>query len=547
MAFKFWKFQYRPPETVTAPVAAASAPAVTPAGSGSPSRASRLMRKLDEMQATSVYLQQVVLARSRGLGVDVDPAVQPEIARALEVVYGGAELPPFVSVEMYNHLLDAEMTALQIEMALTPDSPYEVNAFQAAAATQVTTFVESQLIETGEFRHQVPLLLRTLKGDAVIYAATRDELAKYPAAQYREAYDGPAMPIQARTLDLSEPLAAYLDGYLDDVARGYASAYQLAATVGHIELEMETIVSAYFMQPVEDVIRMIALFQQMKGLIHIPRLKAVVNGLTGIVLVRLMAEAAGVRFAIDRFTSLALTPLKMMTGTVGRALGTAQGIAMEVSRLQGALGNLQDTFTHPEGGLRGMSYSYDCGLPHHLEDPKPMKGLAGIDKAGRAVNQTFTQLQRAEQVPGQLFSEKTSQAFTSLATHLKWGLETCDDRSVLVDEAFKKTAARRLADQSQQLDVMCSTQALDSLTNLGQAITNVQQLGTVTPATGTTQQVEAVGRILASTDSGTGTQFLVQDGVVAAVPPDVPPVPVEVEPVLRRGGLDRLDPKGVLA
>jgi hypothetical protein len=69
----------------------------------------------------------------------------------------------------------------------------------------------------------------------------------------------------------------------------------------------------------------------------------------------------------------------------------------------------------------------------------------------------------------------------------------------------------------------------------------------VTPTTTATQQVEAVGRILASTSSGTGTQFVVQDGAIEAIPPDVPPIPAAVEPVLRRGGLDCLDAKGVLA
>ena len=544
MSFKPWQFLFNPPPTVPTPVPTDAVRSVDVVGQES--RAVRLMTQLDEMLATSEYLQQVMLARSKGIGITIDPRTDTDIARALEVLYG--ETPPtVVTVDMYNHLLDAEMTALQVEMALPPGSPYEVNAFQTAAASQVTKFVENQFVETGEFRYQVPLLLRNLKGDAVIFSATKQELAKYPAARARtpqdEAYAD--QPIKARTLDISEPLSTYLNQYLDDFAGAYASMYQLAATVGHVEQDFETIVNAYITQPVEDIIRMVSLFQALKGMIHVPKLKDIVNGLTGVIFVRLQAEVTSLRMFTDRFMTMAVDPLKSMTGTVGRALSTLQGITKTAERLSSSMGSLKDSFSHQTGALQGMSFSYDCGLPHNASTPKPLKGMAGLDKAGNAVNQAYAGLTQAQQAPGRALQAQASQALTSVAAHLKWGMDTSNDRSSLVDEAFKKMAASRLGSHEQQADLMCSTQVLDSMISLGKAmvssakgkLNSFEDTDSGALVGGAAKPAAAVERILASTGSSTGTQFVMQDGQLQAVPPNVPPIPAAVELVLARGGL----------
>jgi len=548
MAFNPWKFRYNPPPTVPAAAAAGGVAPTAAAVSGTDSQAARLMVKLDEMIAASTYLQQVMLARSKGLGIAVDPRVDSEVARALEVAYSVAEAPKVITVEMYSRLLDAEMTALQIEMALPLDSPYEVNAFQTAAAAQVTSFVEDKLVETGEFRHQIPLLLRNLKGDSVIFAATKGELAKYPAAVPREdvavpRLDGPQPVIKAKTLDISRPLASYLDGYVDEFAGVYASMYTLAAGVGHIENDVEQVVNTYLMQPMEDIIRIVSLFQTMKGLVHVPRMKTILKGLTGLVFVRLQAEAAAMRCFYDRFASLAVAPIKSMAGSLGRMLGEAQAAVAQADRLNHTLAASGDNFTHAEGGLKGMSFEYDCGLPHNANNKKPAKAPkppSKVQKAGQQVAQARAQTEAA--VDGAL--QKTSQALTSMATHLKWGLDAVDAKTGLVDEAFSKIANRRLLTHSEQLDLMCSTQALDSMMALAKTVISAQQKYTGTATATPPKLLEMVGRILTSVDNSTDRLFAMQDGQIQATPPNVPPIPATVAPVLQRGGLD---PKKVLA
>lgn len=530
MAFKPWQFFYRPPKTVTAPVpevtAGVSAGAVTPASS---CEAARLMARLDELIKASDYLQSVILSRAKGLGIRLDPAVDTEVARALEILYGTETPPAAVTIDMYGRTLDAEFAALQVDMALPLDSPYEMNPFQTAAASTVNRFVETTLAESGNFEQSLPLLLNTLKGDAVVFQAVKEGLAQYPAVQTAGAVPRapgttPPAPIPARHLDISQPLAANLDGFIDTFSEQYASVYKLAATLGHIEAEAETIVSTYFMQPVEDVIRMLAILQNMKGLLHVPNLKGLVNAMGGIVLVRLASEASALMFQADRFMNLATNPLKSMLGTVGRALNMVQAIAVQAERLGQAVGG----FAHTEGPLKGMSYSYDCGMPHNQNKPKPLKGLAGIDKAGNAVNKAFGGLEAVE-----------SKAMTSLASHLQWGLQAADRKMNQAGEAFQKLLGRRASDQSDQLDLLCSLQALDSLLTLGKAVIEVKQTGGI-PGQSPVPQLQQVERILArGRDVRTETSpFVVQDGRFEAVPPDVPPVPLDVQPVLQRGGLD---------
>ena len=527
MAFTFWKFRYNPPDTVTAPVLDAVLSTSSTLTSVARSRASALIGRLDELLEANTYLQQVVLARAKGVGIELDAAVDVDVARAMEVVYSVAEAPTFITVDVYNRLLDAEMASLQLDMALPLTSPYEVNAFQTAAVSQVTKFVEDTLLSTGEFRHQVPLLLRNLKGDAVIFDLTKRELAKYPATQTcADANQAVARtpgtavprtgevsaPISARNLDISEPLAACLNGAVDAFAGTYASMYQLAADVGHVERDVEAVLNTYVMQPMADVIRMVSLFTAMKGLLHVPRLKEIKQGLTGFVFVRLQSEATSLRCTLDRFMSLAVTPLKSMMGSAGDMVGMVQAAAAQADHLFGAVKGMKDSFTHTDGALKGMSGAYDCGMAHRASASKPTNPV----------------------------QDALGPALTSLASHVQWGLDTLDAKTAMVDEAFQKVIQRRLADHGNQLDVMCSTQALDSLLSFARAVISVQQQYTGTPSSGPTQLVEAAGRILGSLDGGGGTRFTTQDGTIQVLSPDVPAMPAHVETVLRAGGLPRV-------
>ena len=84
----------------------------------SASAAGKLIARLADLLDTNQYLQQMILAMSTGLGIEFDPSVDPETARALQTIYSNLPVPTSLTISMYNRLLDAKMTALQIESGL---------------------------------------------------------------------------------------------------------------------------------------------------------------------------------------------------------------------------------------------------------------------------------------------------------------------------------------------------------------------------------------------------------------------------------------------
>src|ERR1019366_1156506 len=107
------------------------------------SAAGQLIARTKELLNANRYLQDVILARSRGLGVEFNPAADPSTGQALETLYPDQTVPTSLTVNMYGRMLDAELAALQIDTALGTNSTCEVNAFQAAAVSQVAQAIEN--------------------------------------------------------------------------------------------------------------------------------------------------------------------------------------------------------------------------------------------------------------------------------------------------------------------------------------------------------------------------------------------------------------------
>ena len=180
MAFESIQFKYTPPPTVAAalpsaqaaqPVSLTTGASLTNSGNAaaSASAAGKLIARLADLLDTNQYLQQVILATSTGLGIEFDPSVDPETARALQTIYSNLPVPTSLTISMYNRMLDAKMTALQIESGLGIGTAYETNPFQNSAVTQINQAIESGLVSSGQSQFQTALLLGPLKGDAVLF------------------------------------------------------------------------------------------------------------------------------------------------------------------------------------------------------------------------------------------------------------------------------------------------------------------------------------------------------------------------------------------
>ena len=239
MAFESIQFKYTPPPTVSAvipatsaapPVSLATGDSQTNSGNAtaSASAAGKLIARLADLLDTNQYLQQVILAMSTGLGIEFDPSVDPETARALQTIYSNLPVPTSLTVSMYNRMLDAKMTALQIESGLGTGTAYETNPFQASAVTQINQTIESGLVNSGQSQYQTALLLGPLKGDAVLFNNMTAQLSQYPViASPGTPSIATNNPNQISILgqDVSPALASTMNSSLDSFQSSYASVY----------------------------------------------------------------------------------------------------------------------------------------------------------------------------------------------------------------------------------------------------------------------------------------------------------------------------------
>src|SRR5206468_1782703 len=103
-----------------------------------------------------------------------------------------------------------------------------------------------------------PLFLRDLKGDQFIFDSWSQSLASYPAMQAQSITlsSGASFnpPILAQNIDVSDPLFNQLNGYMDSWQSMYASMYKLSAGVGNVEQDVDQVLHAYLLDPIENII-----------------------------------------------------------------------------------------------------------------------------------------------------------------------------------------------------------------------------------------------------------------------------------------------------
>jgi hypothetical protein len=97
MSFSPWKFARNPPLTVPSPSAIPSVVPTSTTGGGTAtntSRATVLSANLTDLAGTAIYLQSLILSLTKGLGITVNIASNPDLGRALSAIYGA--IPPAV-------------------------------------------------------------------------------------------------------------------------------------------------------------------------------------------------------------------------------------------------------------------------------------------------------------------------------------------------------------------------------------------------------------------------------------------------------------------
>jgi hypothetical protein len=510
MSFKPITFTFDPPKTVPIPPSSndqTKAPS-TGINKADSSRANSLIQKLDELIETSNYLQETIVSRNASTGVAVNPNIDPDLQRALTSIYNTDNVP-FITVSMFDKLLDADLDAMKLGMSLD-GSELEANPVQVADLNLTTKRVEGYFLEDGSFQSNLAVMLRSLKGDAIIFESWKDSLSDYPVMNALDDSDlinnfNPT-DINRGILDVSPKTFANDDNYLNRFSQAYAGIYRLLAEVSHIENDINRVINNYFYQPIENVIRLIGLFNALRSFVHKVRLTDIADDLSNFAYIRLGAELGETRYTMDRFIQMAVAPIKNLTGELGQVLGAVQGLGSTIGHIS-------------IGGAAGMLSYNSCS--NHTQT--------------RPVNSKHKALAENLKIPG---IDTLSAGLKSMGEHIDWAQREATRRASFFDENFKKLAERRLNVHADRLELMCSLQALESLINIGKGFAN-QGSSKAAPVINQ-NKADTINSVVTNLNENSNTTFTVDDEDILINPPTMPEPNEKVKRVLSRGGIERL-------
>lgn len=553
MSFKKTTWIYTPPRTVpAAPLPANTNPSPTNSSSSvnvlgvdteaaaNASNAAQLINRIKGLSDTGTYLESLILARSQGIGVSFDYTVDPELSAALTRLYSSDSPPPGMTVDMYNNLLDAEFGVMKADMALQgTGSNLLVSPQQRADILRSTQAFEDALAGTGEFRHQVPLLLRELKGDNLTFASLQTGLQKYPVlagstyqptppraagvvtgtndptsassvlAQAQASLGnsaGSAAGISYRSsiqsIDVNSQTTAELNSRLQKHESVFGAMYNLATGIDQTYSYIHDIANKYLYQPLDDLCMILSAIMGLKTLFHKPKLSDLKGMLASLILPRLISEVSDFNFLLDRILQRVTSPVMAVINSLDRLFGEVVKDANAIAYLTA------------QGGLTGIIKSHISGT-NQTPAPKTIQALG--------------------QLP----------AWTaSIGGKLSWAVHETQRKATTVEGSFLKSMDRRLQASGGRLDLMADLRSVDALVDIFKGLilqTQKGSLQSVSQASGTSN-VEALGQMVNSLQSENGTVFSYSGDQIVATPPNLPVPSAPVSTVLARGGANILDP-----
>lgn len=505
MSFDPIKFKYTPPLTIVPEYQASTTEAgvATEVTTGTAnSRAAALIVKLNEMEATSQYLQEIILQQSQNTSVSIDFTVNPDVSRALTGIYSTSNPSSTITIPMYNKLLDAEIGSMVVDMQLGPNSPFMPSPYQQADLMTVTRAVESQLLANNNYSSFLPTMLRTLKGDAVIFNSWATTTSTYPVMRYDQyKATSPAAIISAEAVDMPNNVHAYMDDYTDRFANAYAGMYKLTAGLNAVEKDINSVINQYVNQPIGDLVRIITLLTSLKSLSHLGSSRELADDLVNFAFVRLQCDLFTALTGVNRIMNIAVAPFKASIGSLSRMTNSISGVAKTVG-------------TMSSGGLKDMIQGNPCSSkPTKAGTKTKIKGMSisGIDSI--------------------------TQGLTSLGAHLDMAQRKIMLKETQMMDNLRRANERLVGKHADCLELLCSLRALDSLISFAMSLAS--QLGASGPTFQTSSNV--ISTVLTDINIGAGpTYSLSSQGVVIAAPPNVPTPLQPVINVLARGGLTQL-------
>ena len=479
MSFNPIKFSFTPPATLDsragAPaVPAPPAPASGPTSAADSSLAAGLLNRVAALKATGLYLQSLVLAKSQGIGITVDPNSDPNLTVALTRLYSASQPPAGMTVDMYNNLLDTEMAIMRADMALAGSSSLlQVSPAQKADLLTANEAFENALVATGTAAYQIPMLLRQLKGNDVILDGLTTALQAYPVlagSSYAPAA-APAIsvvtnnpvtgvtnlsPASAATAtsflgsidqpvtDINSDTAAAIGTRLDTLQSQSGAVYQLCTGIDQVSQNISGITNQFLGTALHDLIMVISLISSMKMLFHKPSLTELKGTAAMLLLPRLVAEASIFNSLMDRVVQSVTAPAQALLTSLNRLTGVVASSGAQAAHLINA--------SAAAGSQTGLIANHMAGSNAPLS-PKQMQELDAIP-----------------------------QSMGMLTGYLTWGVHEVVARATEIESSFFKAIDRRLMVTGSQLDLMSSLQQVDALIGILQSMIQAQQAGSAPSA-----------------------------------------------------------------
>ncbi len=576
MAFTKINFKYTPPPTV--PLAGVrqtsldrqTRPLRPKAES---SRANRLIRRLIELNATALYLEQVILARTKGMGIQLNQETDFEVIAALNRIYNvdpESEQLQAVTVEMYNSLMDAEMAIVRADLeADNRPEPSEniVSPQQRMDIYRINQAFESAMVEAGEFKFQLPPLLRDLKGDRIVFEEMADGLRQYPIIDASDLYKIDPAPSTAETIG-SQPNPIEYEAITEDMQAPDVELEQVAEdwrlnpdNIGTVEDN-----------PPESGVDLPEDYSGAENLIDDPDYEDISPGLTADLEERLdlfdnyYAALYNLAANIDQIyiqmgtviNTFFYRPLNDILAIVAmlKALKTLFHLP-KVKDIKGALAMF--IFPRLISGLAKFNFMTDrllnkATFPINRVLNSLGKLFAGI---GTLTNQAAWVLDggltgtvkhavqgRSDkiQVPSAkdlAVLEVIPDAIKTISANMNWAMNAVRDKNFQLQASLLRALERKLGTSGDRLEVLRSLRSVDAIIGV---LTGLQR--SVAAYTGGANQsppssaVQVLSGALADFRTEAGTVFSLQGDMVLAQVPDIPPPPGKVKSILTKGGAE---------
>ena len=457
------------------------------------SMAVSLVTQLGDLIDTANYLQTLILGLNPGLGISIDPESDPDLARALAQIYNG-QVPPAVSLQMYSYQLDAELGSSQVNLAAGSSSPVQANPFQTQALITANKAFESQVGSSGVFAAQSSLLLRGLKGSVITNATIQQQLMQYPAATTTTPSTPSVDVIPAATIDVSPAVASLVQNNINSSGQAMSSMYQVLAQPDPIASDVANVVAALATVAVPDLIRMNGLLQMTQQGDLSNSMQDLSGGISTYTLPQMLSQASGMMFQLDRVIQM-VSSATNSSNAVGKATQDVQGASTAPGMLVGVVRSMKvSPTTQTSGPLAGM----------------PLNSGA------------LTKLAVSSPMPPALSNVGLSPGLNEISSLMTFSTANAQKSNDLQQDAFQRLSGRVNGNMGSMAQTLGVVSSISSLTSLVTSFISAQKSGSSIAGQSPTTQLSTVSSILASSQTGNGTQYTVQSGVVTLTPPAAP-------------------------